>query len=136
MLDRSNDQITALTPSDGAACDLHGRAWTGVPVATNEDGESAVLQYVHPDWAKVTPAQISAFQAEKTCCECGDPTDELPDWVANRILMACPNIVLEEASRWEGICAPCAHKKVCPHCGDKDEEDEDGNLWSTHPYCH
>jgi len=140
MRDKTRDQISELNPDHGAACDLHGRAWTGVPVAASEaSGDYAVLQYVHPAYAKVTEGDIVAFSAEKTCCECGDPTDPLPLWVVDRILMANPYLVLDvddDGERWEGICQECASEKSCPHCSEEEgNEDEDGNHTSTHPYC-
>jgi hypothetical protein len=141
MIDRSRHKVQDVIGDDGAACDLHGRAWTGVPIASKEEtGEYAVLQYVHPDFIKVTEEHIQAFAVEKTCSECGDPTDPLPLWAAERILMANPHLVLEQEFRWEGICIDCAHKNNCPHCAEKDGEDDgddetDGPS-STHPYCH
>jgi len=138
MRDRSRDQISEIRGEDGAACDLHGRAWTGTPVAANEDtGGYAVLQYVHPDYIKVTEQHIADFACEKTCSECGDPAEPLPLWAVDRILMAHPYLVLDtDEFRWEGICQECASRHACPHCGDKSEEDEDGNNPSPHPYCH
>jgi len=138
MRDQSREKLHEIIGDDGAACDLHGRSWTGVPVASNEDtGEYAVLQYVHPDYVHVTEEQTLAFASEKTCAECGDPTEPLPLWAVDRILMAHPYLVLEhDEFRWEGICFECAHKNSCPHCSEKDEGGEDGETWSTHPYCH
>lgn len=107
------------------ACDLHGRAWTGTRVGKNEEtGEVAVLQYVHPDWIQVTEQQLVEFSGEKTCSVCGDPTDPMPLWVAERILKMHPEIVIEEGFRWEGICDECAHLHGCPHCDDEDDDED------------
>lgn len=143
MRDESREIISEIVGVDGRACDLHGRAWTGVPVAEHEDDEHiAVLQYVHPDYEQVTEDHITDFAGEKVCAECGDPTEEMPLWIAERILRAYPDLVLGKDFRWEGICHDCAHKEQCPHCShqnphdeDDDEEDEhDG--WQAHPFLH
>lgn len=139
MRQHSCDVIADIDGPDGRACDLHGRAWTGVPVAEHEDDEEivAVLQYVHPDWEQVTEAHIVDFAEEKLCADCGDPTEEMPRWVAERILRANPFLVLDVDDRWEGICFECAHKNQCPHCAEDDEDDEDeGEGWQAHPYLH
>jgi len=138
MKDQSRDVIDTITGDDGAACDLHGRHWTGIPVAAHDDtGDVAVLQYVHPDFERVTESHIIDFADEKTCCECGDATAPLPLWVAERILRACPNLVLEPG-RWEGICRACAHKAGCPICREEEnhDSDEDVDGWQSHPYLH
>lgn len=117
MRDQTRDQIAEIDGENGRACDLHGRAWTGVPVASqDETGEVAVLQYVHPAFIQVTEQHIADFADEKTCTECGDPTDPMPLWVAERILRAHPELVLDMDYRWEGICAECAERGGCPHC--------------------
>jgi len=147
MRDKSCDMISKINGAEGAACDLHGRHWTGVPVAAHDDsGEYAVLQYVHPDYIKVTERQIADFAAEKLCSVCGDPTEEMPLWVVERILKAHPYLVLQHNLEWEGICQDCAKKNACPHCDEKhdegvdDDEDDNGDGgsdgWMTHPYCH
>jgi len=142
MEDKSCHQISEIRGEDGRACDLHGRAWTGVPVAANEaTGGYAVLQYIHPDYTQVTLQHISAFSTEKICCECGDPTEPLPKWAVERILKAHPYLVLKNDYRWDGICYRCANDSVCPHCsgkdGDEDENDtEEEEGFSSHPYCH
>lgn len=135
MRDESRDIIAELGGSDGRACDLHGRAWTGVPVAEHEDDEtSAVLQYVHPDFEQVTEEHIQDFAGEKTCSECGDPTEPMPIWVAERVLRAHPDIVLEHNFRWEGICFECAHKGHCPNCADHSDDDDHPDGWQADPY--
>lgn len=136
MRDETREQIGELSSEDSAACDLHGRAWTGVTVAAHEtDDDYAVLQYVHPAYAMVTETHIVAFAAEKTCSECGDPTEPIPLWAVDRILKAHPYLVLDsDERRWEGICHECAKNNACPHCVDEDDDAND-NHFSTHPYC-
>ena len=137
MQDKSRIEISAVPGTDGVACDLHGRAWTGVPVASHDGtGEFAVLQYVHPEFENVTETHIVEFAGEKTCSECGDPTEAMPLWVAERILRAHPQLVLSDEYRWEGICVECAENNACPHCADDDEHDDGGGDegWNTHPY--
>jgi len=131
MKDQSRDQISEIIGSDGAACDMHGRHWTGVPVSEREEtDEKAVLQYVHPDYVQVTENHIIDFAGEKICAVCGDPTEEMPLWVAERVIRAYPGLVLEQNYRWEGICHSCAHQSDCPHCaGDLDAGDD---SWDDH----
>lgn len=130
MRDQSREQISAISGKEGGACDLHGRHWTGAPIAEREvDGEKAVLQYVHPDYIQVTESHLCDFAAEKTCAVCGDPTEEMPLWVAERILKACPGLVLEKGYRWEGVCQSCARESGCSHCaGEPDADDWDDHL--------
>lgn len=126
MRDQTRDMIAEINGENGVACDLHGRAWTGVPVAAHdESGEVAVLQYVHPDFEKVTELHITDFASEKTCIECGDPTDPMPMWVAERILKAHPGLVLDMDYRYEGICGECAENTGCPHCDGRPDDGED-----------
>lgn len=125
-----NETRIEVSPADVGlpytrACDLHGRAWTGTRVGKNEEtGEVAVLQYVHPDWILVTEEQLVEFSGEKTCSVCGDPTDPMPLWVAERILKMHPEIVLDEGFRWDGICGDCAHIHGCPHCDDENDHED------------
>jgi len=137
MRDKSREQVSEITGPEGAACDLHGRSWTGVPVATDTDTkEFAVLQYVHPEFSQVTEEDMANFAQEKICAECGDPTDPLPLWVAERILRAHPKLVLESEWRWDGICGDCAERIACPDCNDGLDEDSGAYGCSTHPYFH
>lgn len=143
MRDESREVIDEITGPDGRACDLHGRGWTGCPVAEHEDGYIAVLQYVHPDFEQVTEEQIQDFAGEKTCHQCGDPTEPLPVWLAERIIRAYPELVLGGNFRWEGICKACAkayHDETCQHCkdnpSDDEDTDEDGWMDQTRHYLH
>jgi hypothetical protein len=107
--------------------------------AQDGTGDVAVFQYVHPNYELVTQQHIDEFSGEKTCCECGDPTEPMPVWLAERILKAHPYLVLELDHRWEGICSECAQICHCPHCSgqhtEDDSDDEDsGEKFSTHPY--
>ena len=133
MEDRSSVQISEISGKNGAACDLHGRAWTGVPISAGDvTGLFAVLQYIHPDYEQVTVEHISEFASEKVCCKCGDPTEPLPVWAVERILKAYPYLVLSDDLGWEGICQQCALDSGCPHCVDDDNDDHS----ACHPYCH
>lgn len=125
MINETRTEIAPVVEGPTYACDLHGRAWTGTPVGENgETGEKAVLQYVHPDWIQVTEKQLVDFSGEKTCSVCGDPTDPMPLWVAERILRMHPEIALDEGFRWEGICDDCAHTHGCPHCDDENDHED------------
>jgi len=137
MRDKSRDQISELSGHDSAACDLHGRAWTGVPVAASEDsGDYAVLQYIHPDFEQVTESHLQAFAGEKLCHKCGDPTEPIPLWAVERILKAHPYLVLKPDFLWEGICYQCAHDSECSNCKGEDEDDEhEDDGWQSQPYC-
>jgi hypothetical protein len=135
MKDQSRDQISVVAGVDGCACDLHGRAWTGVPLSSHETtGEVAVFQYVHPDFEQVTENHTIDFAGEKVCTKCGDPTEPMPLWVADRILKAYPSLVLDQGYCWDGICHECAQESECAHCDQKVEDDEDG--YQAHPYLH
>ena len=130
MADRSRELIGDVPGDDGAACDLHGKAWTGHPIASRGSVDQvAVLQYVHPDYDQVTEDHIVDFAGEKICVKCGDPTEEMPLWVSERILRARPALALEESYQWEGICHECAASDGCPHCeddrDDRDDRDDD-----------
>ncbi|MGD9729227.1 MAG: hypothetical protein AB7L09_01155 [Nitrospira sp.] len=141
MRDESREIIDEIDGADGYACDLHGRSWTGIPVEHEDDATQGVLQYVHPDFAQVTEEQIQNFSGEKTCCECGDPTTPMPVWLAERIIRANPDLVLQQNYQWEGICYDCAHKSQCPHCGegethDSDDEGDEPSGWEGHAFLH
>ena len=125
MINETRQVIAPIADGPTWACNLHGRAWTGTPVGKNEDtDETAVLQYVHPDWVQVTEKQIVEFSAEKTCSNCGDPTSPMPLWVAERILRMHPEIVIEEGYTWDCICDECAHMHGCPHCDDETDDED------------
>lgn len=107
MLDGTTEQIGEITLDEGAVCDLCGRSWTGAVIAeSGDDGRAAVLQYLHPDFEKLTESQIKEFAAEHICSQCGDPTDELPLWVAERVLKASPHLAM--ADEIDAICEKCA----------------------------
>ena len=151
MRDESREVVDQLVGAEGRACDLHGRAWTGSPITkhrdngTSESDETSepdeivgVLQYVHPDFDQVTEDYIQDFAGEKICCQCGDPTDPMPVWLAERILRAHPDLVITGKFRWEGICFKCAHKEQCSSCN-SDGDDEDGDTqdgWEGHAFLH
>lgn len=137
MKDRSREVISELDDTDGRACDLHGRNWTGVPVGANDEtGDVIVLQYVHPDWDQVTEDHIRDFADEKTCVQCGDPTEKMPMWVAERILRAHPDLVIGMGYRWDGICHECAENTGCKHWDDDGPDDSEtiGDGWLDNPY--
>lgn len=114
MKDESREQLGVIEGLEGAACDLHGREWTGTPVATDEtNGEVAVLQYVHPDYQKVTEQLIEEFSGDQVCAQCGDPIEPMPIWVADRILRAHPRLVLDKELKWEGLCQDCGEAALC-----------------------
>ena len=140
MRDQSRDQICAIDGNDGRACDLHGRAWTGTTAAIHDDEDVvAVLQYVHPDFVKVTEAHIVDFAEERVCKQCGDATEPMPLWLADRILKAYPGLVLMDGYYWEGLCRQCSPVDGCPHCEKQsgDDDDDDANdQYPTHPYLH
>lgn len=107
MLDETSEQVGSLALDEGGACDRCGRSWTGAKIAErDDDNKIAVLQYLHPDFEKLTTDQISEFAAERACSQCGDPTEELPRWMAERILRASPHLVLDD--NFEAICEKCA----------------------------
>lgn len=107
MVDGSSEQVGAIAVEEGSVCDMCGRAWTGAVVAENiEDDRVAVLQYLHPDFEKVTEQQIRDFASEHACSQCGDPTDELPLWMAERVLRANPHLAMAE--NFDAICERCA----------------------------
>jgi hypothetical protein len=127
MVDRSRELVGDVPGDAGAACDLHGREWTGHPIEPQTaTGPEVVLQYVHPNFDQVTEDHVIDFAGEKTCSKCGDPTEAMPLWISERILRARPNLVLEESYRWEGICHECAGSEGCPHC--EDDLDDDGGY--------
>ena len=135
MVDQSREEISEITGPEGAACNLHGRSWTGVPVATDKTtNEFAVLQYVHPDFSRVTESHMHNFSQEKICGDCGDPTDPLPLWAVERILRARPGLVLESECRWDGICADCAARTACPDCSKNSDGFGGSYGCSIHPY--
>ena len=126
MRDESREQVGELKSDVSAACDLHGRAWTGAPVGESDDCKVAVLQYVHPEFEKVTEKDIIAFAADGSCSMCGDPMGPIELWVAERILRAHPQAVLDKDYRWEPLCGNCADECDCDHCTGEcrcDEED-------------
>jgi hypothetical protein len=108
MVDGSSEQVGALSIEEGAACDMCGRSWTGATISesSEEDGRVAVLQYLHPDFDALTEEQIHNFTLEHACSQCGDPTEELPRWAAERVLRANPHLAL--ADRYDAICEACA----------------------------
>jgi hypothetical protein len=126
MRDESREQISEITGPEGAACDMHGRAWTGAPVNDGDiSHEFAVLQYVHPDFSRVTESDIVNFGQDETCGDCGGPTDPIPLWAVERILRAHPSLVLDSEWEWDGICITCSDNNTCSDCGDSlDDEDE------------
>lgn len=119
MKDESREVIGEVDPDIGAACDLHGRAWTGAPVGGNEEtGEIAVLQYLHPNFEQVTEKDIVDFAADTICSVCGDPMGPIELWVAERVLRANPHIVLDKEFRWDSICGDCTENLA-------DDDDDD-----------
>lgn len=107
MLDCSTEEIGGISIDEGGACDRCGRSWTGAPIAeATDDGRIAVLQYMHPDFSKITEAHVRDFASEHACSQCGDPTEELPYWMAERVLRANPRLGLDE--EFNAICERCA----------------------------
>jgi hypothetical protein len=132
MRDESREQISEILGPEGAACDLHGRARTGVPV---DDGgiahEFQVLQYVHPDFSRITESDIVSFAQDEVCAECRGPTNPIPLWAVERILRAHPSLVLDPEWEWDGVCVTCAENNMCSDCGNFFDDDDDP---SSNPY--
>lgn len=107
MQDHTRTILGELDGPNGVACDLHGRAWTGSYIATNnKTGAVAVLQYVHPDFEKVTEKQIVDFSRQQVCSQCGKPIEGMPLWFAERILRAYPQLVFG-GGEWDMTCPDC-----------------------------
>lgn len=126
MIDGTNEQVGTIDIDEGAACNMCGRSWTGAKVAEvteagSDDERVAVLQYEHPDYVKITDRHIREFAAEHACSQCGDHTEELPLWAADRVLRASPHLALDE--EFDAICATCAEN----YFSDPSEESTEGS---------
>lgn len=104
------------------ACNDCGLGYTDAVVGTNEKGETAVLQFEHQDYHKVTEEQHASLvtQFETNVCSLCDEVlwpEDNQEQMPTRVLVTKMLRQAPDGVTLSLVCGRCTELGLCPDCG-------------------